>query len=288
MEYRPLELTIISANDLNDVNLFSKMDVYVVVSLSTDPRAPQRTPVDRDGGKSPKWNYSLQFSVPDGPPPILTFLLRSDRTLGDRDIGQVHVPVKELLDTAAKGDFSSSHSVTYQVRKPSGKPKGALNFSFKFGEKAARQAFAPPPPQPAVASSKGGEEPVMAYPPAAGPSAYPPSYASYPPPGQGHHPQGAYAPPAGHGYGGYPPPPHAGYGYPPPTQGYGYPPPPQGYGYPPMVAPPQKPKKNKMGLGLGAGLLGGALGGLLIGDMISDSADTGYDGGFDDGGGFDF
>ena len=160
--------------------------------------------------------------------------------------------------------------VSYQVRKPSGKPQGELNFSYKFGEKISNATAAP---------KVYGDEPVTAYPvakPVVGPSA--PYGGSYPPP-----------PPPGPGYG-YPPPPPPPYqqpygGYPPPPpQGYGYPPGP-GYGYPPPVQQQQPPKKNKFGMGLGAGLLGGALGGLLIGDMVSDMGDCGggFDGGFDGG-----
>ena len=33
--------------------------------------------------------------------------------------------------------------VSYQVRKPSGKPQGELNFSYKFGEKVSNAAVAP-------------------------------------------------------------------------------------------------------------------------------------------------
>lgn len=274
MEYRPLDLTIISAKDLNDVNLFGKMDVYAVVTLDNDPRTKQRTAVDKDCGKSPKWNHTMKFSVPtapSNPPLVLRIQLKTERSLSsDRDIGDVQIPITEILQNS-DGNTHSAKFVTYQVRKPSGKPKGELNLSYKVGEKVVYSA-------PAVAKAN---EPVTAYPASMpGPSAggsYPPPQAAYPYPP----PQAAY-PAAGYGYGAQPPPPQ---GY-----GYGYPPPPQqaygGYGYPPQ--PVQKPpKKNKLGMGLGAGLLGGALGGLLIGDMIADSSD-GYDGGFDDAGGFDF
>ena len=33
--------------------------------------------------------------------------------------------------------------VSYQVRKPSGKPQGELNFSYKIGEKVSNAAVAP-------------------------------------------------------------------------------------------------------------------------------------------------
>lgn len=274
---------VISAENLKDVNLISKMDVYVVVSIADDPATKRKTRVDKDGGKSPKWNDRLNFAVDAAalarnPGLPIVFRLRSERPLGDKDIGEVAVPMKELLDRA---DGGAEHVVEYQVRTPSGKIKGTLKFSYKFGDKVAAPAYAPP------AKSKNSDEPVTAYPAHAGAStAYPPppqgyaqphpAYAGYPAPQQGY---GAGYPPQYTGY-------HAAgpaYGYPPPQQqGYGYPPQQQqqGYGYPPQQ---QKKKKNNLGLGLGAGLLGG----LLVGDMISDVGDSGYGGGFDDAG-FDF
>lgn len=283
MEYRPLDITLISAKDLKDVNLFSKMDVYAVVSIAGDPRSKQKTPVHKDGGTNPTWNFQMKFYIDEAASHqnrlSLVFQLRSNRSFGEKDIGEVHVPVKELLDNV--GDGKSARFVSYQVRTPSGKPKGVLNFSYKFGEKVTG----------AVATPKAGE-PVMAYPAPVGTSVpyIPPGYSGgYPLPGTAGYkpaPQPEPYPPAGYpqpvmGYG-YPP---SG-GYPPSASGYGYRPAP-GYGYPPVQQPP---KKNKFGMGLGAGLLGGALGGLLIGDMVSDvgAYDAGYDAGFDDAGGFDF
>ncbi|XP_042518134.1 protein SRC2-like [Macadamia integrifolia] len=279
MEFLPLELTVISAKDIKDVNLFGKMDVYVVVTLAGDSRTKQRTPIDKDGGTNPNWNFQMTFNIDEAAAlrngVVLVFQLRCDRSIGgDKDIGEVHVPVKELLDNAGEG--KTAQSISYQVRTSSGKPKGQLNFSYKFGEKIT-------PPAPIVTK---GNEPVTAYPAVGGVAgtsvAYPPpgSSGGYPPSGYPLSPHGGYP---------YPPPPVAGYGYPPqgayqhPPPGYGYPPAP-GYGYPPMQQQQSK-KKNKFGMGLGAGLLGGALGGLLIGDMVSDAA---YDDGFADAGGFDF
>ncbi|KAJ6876756.1 hypothetical protein NC651_029685 [Populus alba x Populus x berolinensis] len=149
--------------------------------------------------------------------------------MGDKEVGVVSVPVKELLDSKdGKGGLMS-----YSVKTPSGKMKGTLSFSFNLGEKVN----APVPEK----AKKTGEVllvqvlPYPAPPPQAAPYPYPYPY-QYPPPPQ-------------HGYGGYPPAP--GHGYPgyPPQPGYG--------GYPPVMQP-QKPKKSgkgNMALGLGAGLL---------------------------------
>ncbi|KAL9407826.1 hypothetical protein AB3S75_046381 [Citrus x aurantiifolia] len=299
--YRTLDLNVISAKHLKDVHFISKMDVYAVVSISGDhtiKKQKVKTHVDRSGGSNPTWNFPIKFTFNESLAQqnrlTLNFKIKSDGLLGDKTVGEVIVPIKELLDSSSSssssGDAKSMKFVTYQVRSSSGKPKGELHFSYKFSESTVLKTHA-----------KAGE-PVTAYPApmAAGsssvPYAYPPppqaGYGYPPPQPQGAAPNGAY-PPQQPGYGYPPPQPQQGYGYPPPQpqQGYGYPPPPpqQGYGYPPQQTgygyPPVKPpKKSNGGLGFGTGLLGGMLGGLLIGDVVSDAAD--YDGDF--GGDFDF
>ncbi|KAL3829368.1 hypothetical protein ACJIZ3_018170 [Penstemon smallii] len=299
MEYRTLEINLQYANDLNNVNFITKMDVYAVVSISggdKNSKQKTKTPVDHDGGSNPTWNFPIKFTVDEKALQqnrlALEFKLICDRALGDKDVGEVHVPIKELLDSPAKGGADGKRFVSYQVRKPSGKPKGQLTFSYQISDKTVSAAIAPPYAAAIPMSEKGDGEPVVAYP--AGPSSvYPPhlpggypSAGDAPPPtGYGYPPP---PPPHGYGYPPPPPPPPHGYGYPPshgygypPPHGYGYPPQP-GYGYPPAMQQQAPKKKNKFGMGLGAGLLGGAIGGLLVGDMISDGAD------FDCGGGFDF
>ncbi|GAB2273795.1 hypothetical protein Dimus_008571 [Dionaea muscipula] len=294
MEYRILDVTVLSADDLNKVNLISKMDPYVVVYLAGGSHATaaaykHKTPIDRDGDTNPSWNYPIKLTFNESEARTsnrltLVFEILCSRSLGDKLIGEVHVPIKELLSDG--GDLKSkpqatAQFVSYQVRKPCGKPKGVLNFSYKLGD---------------YVKSTSDPPPVTAYPAAAavpGPSA--PPHTDY----------------------GYPyPPPHMGYGYPPPPpppQQYPPPPPYGGYAptaYPaqtsysygqygygpgsgyPSVVQPKRNKNNKLGMGLGAGLLGGALAGFVVGDLVSDFAGDGYDQGFDPGfgdmGGFGF
>ncbi|OMO98490.1 C2 calcium-dependent membrane targeting [Corchorus olitorius] len=292
MAHRVLEINVISAKGLKNVNLIDKMDVYAIISLKgSKHKQKTKTHVHKDCGKDPTWNFPVKFTIDESLAKSnqlnLKFKIKCEKILGDKELGQVNVPVKELLDSPGDGGGSMKF-VSFQVRKPSGKPEGTLNFSYKFGDKVA---------EPFKEEKIKGDHPVTAYPAAhhmaAGSSSAPYAAAAptghYPPPppaGYGYPPQ----PVAAAAYGGYPPqgPPPPGYGYPPPPPGYGYPPP-GGYGYPPPVQQPPK-KNSKFGMGLGAGLLGGAIGGLLIGDMVSDAAsyDAGYDAGFDDGGGFDF
>lgn len=310
MGYRTLEINLISAKGLKQVNLFTKMDMYAVVSISDgDTKVDkQKTPVDGEGDTNPTWNIPMKFTIDESAAQqdrlTLVFMLRCQRSLGDKDVGEVNVPIKELLNGVQDGKMTQF--VRYQVRKPSGRPKGEFSFSYKFDEKVVRAektgeltaekigepaaekvnaVTAYPAPAPTTGTSSmypslhevtaagAYQVPVGGYhPPTPMPDyGYPPTqYGGYPqqgPPSQyGEHPP--------HQYSGYPP--HQYSGYPPPQ--YGYQPQP-GYGYPPVQQPQ---KKNKFGLGLGAGLLGGAVGGLLIGDMVSDAGS--YDGGFFDGG----
>lgn len=306
MECRPLDLTIISAEDLKDIQLIGKQDLYAVVSINGDARTKQKTKVDKDCGTKPKWNHQMKLTVDDAAARdnrlSLVIQIVADRPIaGDKPVGEVTVPVKELLDQNKTGD--EDKAVTYAVRLPNGKAKGSLKFSFKFGEKYTYgSSSAPHAPGPTAVEHKTMDQPVTAYPPGQGaPSAYPPPGAGpsgYPQPGHddkhggvyGYPQAGGYPPPGAYPqHGGYPPPQQGGYpGYPPQGPGYGYPGyPPQGpYGYPQQQAygKPQKPKKSGgAGMGLGLGLGAGLLGGLLVGEAIDDMADMG-----DMGGDFDF
>nr|GEX26988.1 hypothetical protein [Tanacetum cinerariifolium] len=204
------------------------MDVYAVayISGSNEETQKHKTPVDKDGDSNPTWNFPMKFTINESLALqnrlTLVVKIKTEGMFGDKDVGEVHVPVKELLQ-----GFNGKvvQFVSYQVRKPSGKPKGELAFSYKFDDTLAQVAPAYPggaypmgyapvnkPDEPVTAypASKPNktDEPVMAYPKieehaASGsgsvyppPAGYPGAPASgaptgYPPPGAG----GAYYPP---------------------------------------------------------------------------------------------
>lgn len=280
MELRPLDIKVISADGIKNVNTFSKMDVYTQVSISSyaSNAHKQKTFVDKNSGTNPKWNHSMKFTLDESsltkPGVYLVFRLKSERTLGDKEIGEVSVPIHDLFNS----NGTAERFVEYPVITESGKPKGTLKFSYKFGEK-----FTAPEQKRDVY-----HEPVTAYP-------------AQMHPGMAHNQQNSgygYPPPPPAHQGGYGYPPQAGapgYGYPPPQPGYGYPPVQPSYGgYPPVQPPKRKNKFGGMGGGLGLGLGAGLLGGLLVGDMVSDVGEMsaygdGYGDAMDDmGGGFDF
>ncbi|GAB4843591.1 hypothetical protein Ancab_013555 [Ancistrocladus abbreviatus] len=281
MESLTLELNVISANDLNKVSVFSAMELYVVVSLhdtsaTAAAASKQKTPIDKEGGRNPYWNHSMKFTIDNlaAKRDILMFIFQilCRRNVGpDKLIGEVHVPVKDLLSAAAK--TKATQFVSYQVSKPSGKPKGVLNLSFELGERnlpdepvtafptvATNAVPGPstiypptdqyPPPKPVFGFPEQYQpSPAQPYPPlkpAYGfPEQYPPPTPAeqYPPPKPAYGFPEQYPPPlpTTEQY----PPPKPAYGlpeqYPPPTPAEQYPPPKPAYGFPEQYPPPPPP-----------------------------------------------
>ncbi|PUZ64042.1 hypothetical protein GQ55_3G112500 [Panicum hallii var. hallii] len=260
MSYQVLEVTLISAKDLKRVTFFTKMRVYAVASISGgDPRLPtHRTYADREGGRNPMWHAPLRFTIPPAADPrglALHVLLRAERSFGDRDVGEVFVPVRDLAAAAPEG--GEQRHLSYQVRRPdSGRKRGVLHISYRLTD-----APAPDAAGPYNAAHKFVQDPVTSerhhnHKGASAITAYPVGPRSAPP----------YGPTYGGAY-----PHHHQYGY-------------GAYGYGGNCAGPAARAGEGMGTGLGLGLLGGAVGGLMIGDMIADrEVDGAYDGGFMDG-----
>ncbi|XP_076901313.1 protein SRC2 homolog [Bidens hawaiensis] len=133
--HSPLDITVISASGLKNFFLFFRMKVYVVVSLiNGNSIVEKKTHSAR--GRNPKWNHRVKFPVEESAieTTTLLFVLRQRRAWGDKDIGEVSIPVRELLETTSGG---SEHVVDYQVQSMRGKAVGTFTFSHQFREKAS-------------------------------------------------------------------------------------------------------------------------------------------------------
>ncbi|KAL6630909.1 hypothetical protein ACP70R_028249 [Stipagrostis hirtigluma subsp. patula] len=167
MACRTLELTLVSARDLRSPNLVSKMGVYAVAYLAADPRSWQRIAADRAGGRDPTWNAAVVLTVPASPGAgcgVVRVLLRTERALGaDRDVGEVLLPLQDLLAGAGDGPTEPT-AASFPVRRvgSSKSTQGVLNLSYKLGGVVH--------PNPAAVQSQttspvksGDPNPVMAY-----------------------------------------------------------------------------------------------------------------------------
>ena len=131
MEYRALDIEINSDEDLKDA--------YAVVSIH-DNTSNQISPIDEIYGPNYKWNFPMKV----GPSFLVTRLndltiiveLKADKKFGTEDIGNVHVPMKELLDSF--GESNDKKCLSYGIITPSGEAKGLLYFTYEFSKKFTR------------------------------------------------------------------------------------------------------------------------------------------------------
>ncbi|CAM0907367.1 unnamed protein product [Alopecurus aequalis] len=167
MAYRVLEVTLQSAKDLKNVNFMSRMEVYAVATISGDPITRQCTPPDPYGGRYPTWNTTLRFAVPPtaagGGSGCLHVVLRTERSRGDRDIGEVIVPLATILGGVGY-DLGPCQQqfAAYKVRKVHrNETRGVLYLAYRLGAVVA--------PHPRMAPHRwttraADDEPFVAYP----------------------------------------------------------------------------------------------------------------------------
>ncbi|KAJ9189800.1 hypothetical protein P3X46_001053 [Hevea brasiliensis] len=140
MNSKFLELKVMYCKDLKSFNFFQKLRVYVLVLLESDDPGKKlkqnqqhRTPTDKEGDGDPEWKYGMQFdlsevSFVDCDHIFIHFDLRHEGLyFGDKTIGEVRVPLKDLIQESS----GIVRFVNYQVSTPDWKPNGLLNFSFK-------------------------------------------------------------------------------------------------------------------------------------------------------------
>lgn len=142
MECRKLELTVVSAQNLPDVRALGSMKVYAKVSLKESATlTSKRSAVDYQGETNPTWNFVVDFTISESsvlrPEVNVVVKLTCDRTLGDRFVGEVRIPVKNLFDMGMESKNVLSYSVA-------GTPYGRLNLSYRFSETTERMAMGRP------------------------------------------------------------------------------------------------------------------------------------------------
>ncbi|KAJ0704483.1 putative C2 domain-containing protein [Helianthus annuus] len=139
MEYT-LDFTLVSAKGLTKAStIFGKLHVYAIVSISgTAGQKVQKfkTRIDKDGGSDPTWNFPMKFTMNEaaGLQNRLTLVvkIKGARMFLDKNLGEVRVPIKELLE-GLKTEGKTMQNVSYQVRGRYGEPDGVVSFSYKLG-----------------------------------------------------------------------------------------------------------------------------------------------------------
>ncbi|GKB22243.1 SRC2-like protein [Tanacetum coccineum] len=134
MECRHLDLSIISAEGLK------KSDNVYAVAYISKAFGRFRTPVDKKGGSEPTWNdHTMHFTIKEalGKQNCLTLVvkIKAVRMFLDKNLGEVRVPIKELMEGIKDEGEENKKYVSYQVLRKFKKPGGFLKFSYRFGPK---------------------------------------------------------------------------------------------------------------------------------------------------------
>jgi hypothetical protein len=155
-----LEVVIKYAKDIEDVNAFSVMDVYASVAILKDRKVKDRinTPIAVFANTNPKWNQAMKFCLDEklaqeGRLILLVELMSHRPFLGDKEIGFVRIPIKQLLSSnpstsLTNGDASGMRLETHALTGPYGL-KGVVSFTYRF---LAEQATVSTVPQPSTTS----------------------------------------------------------------------------------------------------------------------------------------
>lgn len=100
--YRKLTLTIISANDLQNVRTFVTSRVHARVTIGVGKDTEWRTSNDTLNGLNPAWNQMVDFDILESGInrnglPLVIKLYSSRWVLPDLYIGEVYMMVRELF-----------------------------------------------------------------------------------------------------------------------------------------------------------------------------------------------
>ncbi|KAL7086250.1 hypothetical protein ACP275_14G327700 [Erythranthe tilingii] len=160
MDCRKLEITVVSANNLEDVRVFfGKTAVHARVSINGKTETERRTPTDTHGSQNPSWEFTTTYIIMEtmlqSCNAMLVVKLYCDRNAGDRYIGEVYISLMELFECAKYngGDEKSSNQVepadedsccgrrsavmTLPVMKGCVQSQGALKISYSFSDKVS-------------------------------------------------------------------------------------------------------------------------------------------------------
>ena len=136
--------------NIHHVHQLRKMNLFALVSIWDNNNnlcsrsSQEKTSIDSVGNTKPKWNFHVTFNIDITRAQenhlALVVKFKSRWIIGDRDIGEVCVPITELLE-----GFGNANAVAHEkhmsksVLNPNGTSQGTLSFYYKFGNTIQQQ-----------------------------------------------------------------------------------------------------------------------------------------------------
>lgn len=130
-----LELTIIAAEGLKNVNLLSKkINPYAIAWI--DPLVKKFTQTLQNSGRDPIWNETLclplQTQLLNNPSAALIIQVLSAAPLKTKIVGTTTLMLNEIRRICSVTDRDEQETLALQLWRPSGRAYGILKVSFKL------------------------------------------------------------------------------------------------------------------------------------------------------------
>lgn len=125
-----LEVIVLAAEGLKNVNILRKMSVYAVAWVAPDYK--RTTSVHSKAGRNPFWNDALSFPVTDDillhPCSALTIQVYSAGTVSPRLVGSTHLALRDIARMkATKTNSEEGDIVALPLQRPSGRTQGIVS-----------------------------------------------------------------------------------------------------------------------------------------------------------------
>lgn len=122
-----LEVTIHSAQNLDDVERVGKNDAYARISLDfKHDHSFQKTFVHKNGGENPVWNQTLTLKDLKPEYHELYLEILDDELTVDAPIAFAAIPLNQVLESP-----NNTFSGQFDVYTPNGKTKGEVNLTIR-------------------------------------------------------------------------------------------------------------------------------------------------------------
>ncbi|KAI5081581.1 hypothetical protein GOP47_0001324 [Adiantum capillus-veneris] len=128
-----LEVELLRAYGLKDVEAMGKSDPYAVLTCGNAPK--QQSKVLQDAGGNPVWNetFNMELKGGDNPPELLISLFDKEKKGKDEPMGTVRVPLATVYSQ------KQVPPTKYKVQLASGKFYGEIELRLKFSPKQTKK-----------------------------------------------------------------------------------------------------------------------------------------------------
>ncbi|XP_047338829.1 16 kDa phloem protein 2 [Impatiens glandulifera] len=118
-----LDLVLVGAKGLEDLDVFGSMDPYVIITCRTQEK---KSGVASGQGSTPEWNENFVFNVSDGVTELKVRIMDSDTGTADDLVGEATIPLEPVF---MEGSLPTTSYTVVKDEEFRGEVRLSLTFS---------------------------------------------------------------------------------------------------------------------------------------------------------------